>query len=113
MRQSGQRGGWADTLLRGQDEEVLYTLRSAGFDIIGASAKGTSDFYRTAIISPAALVIGNETDGIRDGVRRACTRLARIPKFPSQSSLNVAVASGIPLYELVRIEWAPPVSRVT
>lgn len=51
---------------------------------------------------PLALVVGNEGAGVRDELRAAAERRIAIPLRPGAESLNVAVAAGILLYEVLR-----------
>ncbi len=50
------------------------------------------------------LVFGNEVDGLSDGVLAVCDVRVRIPMHGAKSSLNVATAGGVVLYELLR-KW--------
>jgi TrmH family RNA methyltransferase len=84
-------------------EAELRALLAAGFEVLGASARGEEDLFGLPSLGPPlAFVVGNETEGVRRAVLDLCTRRVRIPMAPGQSSLNVAVATGILLYELVR-----------
>ncbi|NLC55991.1 MAG: RNA methyltransferase [Armatimonadetes bacterium] len=83
-------------------EAFLRGLAARGFHILGATARAAHDLYAATIERPAAFVIGNETEGIREEILALCTDRVRIPMAPGQSSLNVGVAAGILLYELVR-----------
>lgn len=89
-------------LFSGRDDEVLHRLRSAGIQVVGTSARAELDLYSARLADPVAVVVGNESNGLRDAVKEACTQLVRIPMYPGQSSLNVATATAVVLYELVR-----------
>ena len=52
---------------------------------------------------PLCLVVGNELTGISSEVVREADMAIEIPMFGTKQSLNVAVAYGIALFELVRI----------
>jgi len=84
------------------DEAYLKSLIKAGFYIIGTSAKGNIDLYSISLEKPLAFIVGNESHGIRENLIDYCNDIVRIPMAPGQSSLNVGVATGIILYELVR-----------
>jgi tRNA G18 (ribose-2'-O)-methylase SpoU len=47
-------------------------------------------------------VVGNEVEGIEEGVRVLCDDLVEIPMLGKKESLNVSVATGIALYKLVQ-----------
>ncbi len=84
----------------------LHRLKTAGFALVGATVQAPADVYSLALRPPVALVVGNESAGIRPAILAACTDRVRIPMAPGQSSLNVGVAAGVLLYELVRTRLA-------
>jgi 23S rRNA (guanosine2251-2'-O)-methyltransferase len=49
-----------------------------------------------------ALVLGNEVDGVQAGIVDLCDAAVEIPQFGTKHSLNVSVAAGIVLYEVVK-----------
>jgi 23S rRNA (guanosine2251-2'-O)-methyltransferase len=51
---------------------------------------------------PAALIVGSEVDGLAPDVLAACDRVLEIPQRGRKESLNVAVATGIALYQLLQ-----------
>ncbi len=51
---------------------------------------------------PAALVVGNEVNGLSSALRRRLDRVAAIPMFGLKQSFNVAVACALALYQLRR-----------
>jgi len=52
--------------------------------------------------APVGLVIGNEGDGVRPALRNQADRVVSVPMGGGAESLNVAVAAGILLYEVIR-----------
>jgi TrmH family RNA methyltransferase len=68
-------------------------------DVIGTDAAAAADF-RHPRRGPVLLVMGNESDGLSDELALACTRLVHIPMMPGVSSLNLAAAAALMLYEL-------------
>ncbi len=85
---------------------LFHRLKTAGFALVGATVQASADVYSLALRPPVALVVGNESAGIRPAIIAACTDRVRIPMAPGQSSLNVGVAAGVLLYELVRTRLA-------
>lgn len=71
--------------------------------IIGTHLKGSVD-YRTIDYSkgPTILFMGNEQQGLPDNLADSCDILARIPQAGRADSLNLAVATGVMLYEIRR-----------
>ncbi|HEX6227795.1 MAG TPA: TrmH family RNA methyltransferase, partial [Chryseolinea sp.] len=51
---------------------------------------------------PIAIILGSEEDGISDTLLRQADDLAQIPLKGKIGSLNVSVAAGVALYEVVR-----------
>jgi 23S rRNA (guanosine2251-2'-O)-methyltransferase len=51
---------------------------------------------------PVALIMGSEEDGVSPAYLKMCDATVRIPLYGDITSLNVAVASGVVLYEIIR-----------
>ncbi len=83
-------------------DRYLARLIGAGFNLIAATSKSDNHLYDLELEVPLAFVVGNENEGIRKTILDLCTNLVSIPMAPGQSSLNVGVATGVLLYELVR-----------
>ena len=71
--------------------------------VVGTHLKGSVD-YRTVDYSQHAtiLLMGNEQQGLPDDLAAACDTLIRIPQTGRADSLNLAVATGVALYEIQR-----------
>lgn len=69
-------------------------------DVVGTHLEASEDFRRVRPLGPALLVMGSEGPGMSEEVRAACTRLVRIPMAGRLDSLNLAVATGLCLYQL-------------
>ena len=71
--------------------------------VVGTHLKGAVD-YRTIDYGgrPVLLLMGNEQQGLPDELAAACDRLLRIPQAGRADSLNLAVATGVALYEIRR-----------
>jgi TrmH family RNA methyltransferase len=71
--------------------------------VVGTRLKGAVD-YRTVDYSnrPVLLLMGNEQQGLPDALAQACGALVRIPQAGRADSLNLAVATGVMLYEIRR-----------
>lgn len=81
---------------------MLQALKERGFWIIGLDGGATHGVYDRAYPERVAVVLGSEGSGIRPLIRQECDFLVSIPMLGKVASLNVAVAGGIFLYELVR-----------
>ncbi|WZL79503.1 RNA methyltransferase [Eubacteriales bacterium mix99] len=82
----------------------LTGIRSAlpGFHIVGSDEKADTDLADHDFTAPTALVLGNETSGMSQSYRSLCDSMVRISIHGSASSLNVACAASILLYEADR-----------
>lgn len=77
-------------------------LKQQGFWIIGADNNETIDYREMPRDRNLVLVVGSEGKGISPLVKKQCDYLVKIPMYGTVNSLNVSVATGILLYELVR-----------
>ncbi|MEM9633283.1 MAG: RNA methyltransferase [Pseudomonadota bacterium] len=64
--------------------------------------QGSVDYRQPDYKEPALLVMGNEQKGLEDDMAQACSTLIRIPQTGQADSLNLAVATGIAVYEIRR-----------
>jgi RNA methyltransferase, TrmH family len=80
----------------------LVDLRPYGVHVVGTIAQASRSLFEAQLPLPVAIVVGNEQRGISQAVLDACTERVQIPMAPGQDSLNVGVATGVVLYELVR-----------
>ena len=81
--------------------EAVLDLRERGFEIVATSGRGNMRQGSVSLSGrPVALVVGNETDGVGDEVLELADHVVQIPMSGEVESLNVAVATGISLYEL-------------
>jgi 23S rRNA (guanosine2251-2'-O)-methyltransferase len=88
--------------------QTLEALKAKGLWVVGFDASGTERWDAVDYRRPIALVLGGEGRGIRRLVREHCDHLVSIPLFGHVGSLNVSVAAGIALYEIVRQRGATP-----
>lgn len=81
---------------------TINELKEKGVWVFGTAAEGSVPMYRADLTVPAAIVIGNEGDGMSPLVRKNCDMLVHIPMKGHISSLNASAAASILLYEAVR-----------
>ena len=81
---------------------TLRELQKAGVWVFGTAADGDMALYQADLKGPAAIVIGNEGDGMSRLVAEACDFKVSIPMRGHISSLNASNAAAILLYEAVR-----------
>ncbi len=83
-------------------KDAVYYLQASGITIIAASEKANKSIYEVSFTSAAAVVLGAEDVGITPSILKAADFTARLPLLGEIGSLNVSVACGIFLYEVVR-----------
>lgn len=83
---------------------TLTYLQQQGIWIYGTADEASQSLYHTQFPAKVALVLGAEGAGLRRLTREHCDALIAIPMHGSVSSLNVSVATGICLFEVVR-QW--------
>ena len=82
--------------------KAVQYLRDSGFKVMGASGKTDLNYTKADFTGPVAIVLGAEDTGISTDVLKLCDTLVAIPEFGQINSLNVSVAGGIMIYEVVR-----------
>jgi 23S rRNA (guanosine2251-2'-O)-methyltransferase len=86
----------------GNLNRVLGWLADYGVRAIGTSDKADSSLFEADLSGSVALVMGREHTGLSQGIASRCETLVSLPMEGVVSSLNVSVATGICLYEIVR-----------
>lgn len=81
---------------------AISELKDHGVWVFGTAAEGSIPMYKADLTGAAAVVIGNEGDGISPLVRKNCDVMVSIPMKGRISSLNASAAASILLYEAVR-----------
>lgn len=81
---------------------TLRTFQNMQITIIGTDHKSSNNFFKEKITNSLALVIGSEEKGLRKLTRKYCNRIVSIPMKGYVNSLNVSVATGIFLFEILR-----------
>ncbi len=81
---------------------TLKKLQQLGLWVIGTSGEASQSIYSAKLTGPMALVMGAEGKGMRRLTTQLCDELIYIPMAGQVSSLNVSVATGVTLFEIVR-----------
>ena len=81
---------------------AINELKEKGVWVFGTAAEGSIPMYKADLTGPAAIVIGNEGEGMSQLVRKNCDVMVHIPMKGRISSLNASAAASILLYEAVR-----------
>jgi len=77
-------------------------LKENGYQVVAASEKASLNYTQADYSVPTAIVMGAEDTGIQPEVLALCDTTVAIPMFGHIGSLNVSVAAGVMLYEVVR-----------
>src|SRR5436309_4044012 len=81
---------------------AIDELKRRGLWIVGIDVEATQDWTSFDYRGAVALVFGGEHRGLRRLVRQHCDVLVRLPMLGKIASLNISVAAGVVLYEVVR-----------
>ncbi len=81
---------------------TLREIKDAGVWVVGTAGETDTELFDANLTGPMAIVMGAEGDGMRRLTREHCDLLVKIPMAGTVSSLNVSVATGICLFEVLR-----------
>ncbi|MEP6356468.1 MAG: RNA methyltransferase [Hyphomicrobiales bacterium] len=83
------------------DEFTAWTKQWPGL-IVGTHLEGAVDYRTVDYNTPSILFMGNEQSGLPGSLAECCTTLVKIPQAGSADSLNLAIATGVMLFEMQR-----------
>jgi len=83
-------------------KSTIHYLKECGLQVVACTEKGNSNIYEVDFTQPTAIIMGSEGEGIQPSLLKLCSTEAKIYMEGKISSLNVSVATGIILYEVVR-----------
>lgn len=83
-------------------KDAIYSLQSHNVLVVSASEKASQNIYSINLKKGVALVMGSEHKGINKSVINISDNVVKLPMYGKIESLNVSVACGIFLYEVVR-----------
>jgi TrmH family RNA methyltransferase len=93
---------FAMKLARASFDELLRYRKARGAHVLGASLKGAAFDPNAPAPAPAIVLMGNEQSGLPAEMEAACDTLVRLPMRGRADSLNLAIATGVILYDLWR-----------
>jgi 23S rRNA (guanosine2251-2'-O)-methyltransferase len=82
--------------------QSMSKMKKAGLFLIGTSDQATQDLYDLNLTGPIGIVMGSEGNGLRRLTMDTCDELTKIPMVGTVPCLNISVATGVCLYEVVR-----------
>ena len=83
-------------------ESSIRLLQDSGVQVVACSEKGEKVLYDIEFNKPTALIIGAEDTGVSGSCLNLADEVVRIPILCEIESLNVSVASGVVIYEVLR-----------
>ena len=87
-------------IVRTDLQHFLEWKRRTGLQLVGTSDKAASDYVDINYRDPVILLMGSERAGMSPEEFEACDEIAAIPMMRSSDSLNLAVATGVMLYQI-------------
>ena len=81
---------------------ALQFMKESGIQLVGCTEKTQDLMYKPDYTPPTAIILGSEEDGVSPEFLKICDARAKIPLAGKIASLNVSVATGIILYEIIR-----------
>jgi 23S rRNA (guanosine2251-2'-O)-methyltransferase len=81
---------------------TMRQLKEWGIWLVGADGQAEQNVFDANLVGPIGIVLGNEGTGLRQLTRKHCDIICRIPQFGHTSSLNISVAAGIFIFEVIR-----------
>lgn len=89
-------------LLRVTKEAFLTWVREVAAPLIGTHLSGAVDYRSLTYAEPSILLMGNEQAGLSKELAQQCDHLVKIPQIGQADSLNLAIATGVMLFEMRR-----------
>lgn len=83
-------------------KDALIFLKNSGIKVVAATEKAAELYTRVDLSVPVALLMGSEDIGIDSEHLRISDELVKLPQIGNIKSLNVSVASGVMIYEVLR-----------
>ncbi|MEM6998523.1 MAG: 23S rRNA (guanosine(2251)-2'-O)-methyltransferase RlmB [Pseudomonadota bacterium] len=81
---------------------AIKKIKEAGVWVVGAEGEAEESIYDMNLTVPTAIIMGGEGKGMRESVMKECDYVASLPLLGPIESLNVSVATGVILYEVIR-----------
>jgi len=83
-------------------KDAIFHLQAVDISIVAATEKTNNSIYTIPLNEPLAIIMGSEDRGINPSILKIVNHKAKLPLLGSIESLNVSVACGAILYEVVR-----------
>lgn len=88
-------------------KDAVFYLQASNIAVVAATEKTKNTIYEVPLKQPCAIIMGSEDRGISPSILKASDYVAKVPLLGEIGSLNVSVACGVFLYEVVRQRMEP------
>ncbi len=82
--------------------DAVQFLRNSGIKVVSATEKAAENYTSSSYVDPVAILMGAEDVGISPELLKISDELVKLPIFGTIQSLNVSVAAGVMMYEVIR-----------
>jgi 23S rRNA (guanosine2251-2'-O)-methyltransferase len=82
--------------------QTIKHLKDEGLQVICGTEKANKELFFDTYTKPCVIIVGSEEDGISPALMKLADKLVKIPMKSELDSLNVSVAAGIMMYEVIR-----------
>jgi TrmH family RNA methyltransferase len=89
-------------LAKTSEDGLVQAAKRHSARLVGTHLSGTIDYREAVYGPPLILLMGNEQQGLTEKLASACDELVRIPMRGRADSLNLAVSTGLMVYEALR-----------
>tara|TARA_R110002072_G_scaffold15884_15_gene63125 strand:- start:1901 stop:2665 length:765 start_codon:yes stop_codon:yes gene_type:complete len=83
-------------------KDSIEYLKNSGLSIVACSEKGKEIAYNSNLKGPLAIIMGSEENGVSPEYLKMCDKVVQLPMMGKIGSLNVSVAAGALLFEVIR-----------
>lgn len=87
-------------IIKTKSSEFVKFIKEKGIITIGTSDSGNLDYRLQAYVKNMILLMGSEREGLTEELKSICSNLVKIPMAGKSDSLNLAIATGVCLYEI-------------
>ncbi|MHC1771190.1 MAG: TrmH family RNA methyltransferase [Flexilinea sp.] len=95
---------FSQSIIKTDFEILLDWKKTRGLQLVGTSDKAADGYAGINYQNPLILLMGSERQGLNDKEIKSCDIIARIPMKGSSDSLNLAVATGVMLYQIFNVQ---------
>lgn len=99
---AGMGSSFSVKIVKSKIDDFINWQNKNGFHLVGTSLKGSDLHTKTDMGKKTILLMGNEQSGIDDDLAGKCDALIKLPMKGRADSLNLAIATGVCLYEIWR-----------